>query len=457
MNDHEVVVHPYPLRSKYYLLYTIYMLKNILLGLGIFAALFAVLIFSGKLPIGNSNANKIVGEVVMWGTLPETEMSKVVQAFNPKAETYRVIYKEVREDIFAQALLEALANGTGPDLILAPHQIILSQKSRLYPFPLTSISGDVFNTTYVDGAKLFYSPLGALALPVSIEPMVLFYNRTLFSKHGIIAPPEYWDEVSRFVPILTMQNKQRQFIESAIDLGSPATPYAKDILMTIVAQLGQTPVLTQYNQDGTTRATVLANIPITEVGEIQPLTTAARYFAQFADPTQTTYTWPQSGANATDQFVAEKLAMYVGYSGELETLRARNPKADFEMTSLPQTRGYNTSVTAARMYGIATLKTTRNPTAAFTVEAQFAGPTISPSIAAILGAVPALRSYAVTPGLSSVVARSMLIARAWYDIFPVQSINLTATMISDIINNRQGPSDAANTFVSRLQDLYTPQ
>lgn len=457
MSDHEVVAHSYPLPPTTYHLYTESMLKNILLGLGIFAALFAVLIFSGKLPIGNSNANKIVGEVVMWGTLPETEMNKVVQAFNPQAQTYRVVYKEVRENIFAQALLEALANGNGPDLILAPHQIILSQTSRLYPFPLASISSDLFNSTYVDGVKIFYSPSGAIALPVSIEPMVLFYNRTLFSKHGVIAPPEYWDEVSRFVPILTVQNKQRQFIESAIDLGSPTTPYAKDILMTIVSQLGQTPVFTQYNQNGSTASTVLANIPVTEGGDIQPLTTAARYFAQFADPSQTTYTWPQSGANATDQFVAEKLAMYVGYSGELETLRARNPKADFEMATLPQTRGYNTFATAARMYGIATLRTTKNPTASLTVQAQFAGPSISPAIASIVGAVPALRSYAVTPGLSTVIARSMLVARGWYDSFPVQSINLTANMLSDIINNRQGPSDAANTFVSRLQDLYTPQ
>jgi hypothetical protein len=50
----------------------------------------------------------------------------------------------------------------------------------------------------------------------------------------------------------------------------------------------------------------------------------------------------------------------------------------------------------------------------------------------LYGAVPALRQYATTQGLSDVVAKSMLVAHPWYDSFSVQSTNLTATMFSDI-------------------------
>jgi hypothetical protein len=42
------------------------MLRNILLGLGVFAALFSVLIFSGKLPIGHST-EAAKGEVKFSG------------------------------------------------------------------------------------------------------------------------------------------------------------------------------------------------------------------------------------------------------------------------------------------------------------------------------------------------------------------------------------------------------
>jgi ABC-type glycerol-3-phosphate transport system substrate-binding protein len=433
------------------------MVHKALLVIGVLAAVFAVLVFSGKLPIGKNNADKPKGEVILWGTFPEEQMNTIIQEFNPKAQTYRVVYKEVRADAFNQTLVEALANGAGPDMVLAPHQILLSQASRLYPFPVTSFSEKSYKDAYVDGASLFFSPYGAIALPISIEPLVLFYNRTLLSKHGVVNPPKYWDEVLSMTPQLTVQNNQGQFLESAIAFGAANTPYAKDILMAIVSQLGQIPVLVQYNQQGGMVPTVLADRPLIEGGEIRPLSTAVRFFTQFADPTKSSYTWSTSLGNASDRFVSEKLAMYIGYSGELSTLRAQNPKAEFEMTFLPQTRDQNTFATGARMYGIATLRSTRNLVASLTVQSQFAGVEYSPRIASIVGGSPAMRSYVSTAGLNDVISRSLLVARGWYDSFPVQSATLVASMLSDIVNNRYGVTDATGIFVSRLQDMYTPQ
>lgn len=437
------------------MLYTIvYMLPKILLGLGIAAALFSVLIFSGKIPVGNKQATP-QGQVVLWGTFPETKMNPVVQQFNIQAKTYRVIYKEVREENFDQKLLEALANGEGPDLIMASYQTILSQSSRILPFPVANYSEKLFKDTYVDGASIFFSPNGAIALPISIEPMVLFYNRTLFSKHGIINPPKYWDEVSSIVPTLTIQNSTGQFIESGIALGAPNTSYAKDILMAMVEQLGQTPVIKQYNTMGEPYVSVTVNESLTQNKEVRPLASVARYFVQFADPTQTTYSWNQYTGNAEDEFVAEKLAMYIGYSGELETLRIRNPRASIEMAAFPQTKGYNTFATGMRMYGIATLKTSKNLSAALTTESNFASKDMSPSLSVIVGGVPAHRNYATTPGLSSVISSGMLVAKGWQDVSSKQSSVYISAMISDILNNRQSVTDAVDIFVFRLQDMYS--
>jgi hypothetical protein len=154
-------------------------------------------------------------------------------------------------------------------------------------------------------------------------------------------------------------------------------------------------------------------------------------------------------------FIGEKLAMYIGYAGEYATLRARNPRADFGMTTLPQTRGYNTFSTGMRMYAIATLKTSKNLTAALTVESQFAGAGVSPSIAAIVGATSPLRTAAGAQGLDPVVARSMLVAQGWYDNHEAESTAYASAMVSDIINYRYGVSDASALFVSRMRDLYS--
>jgi ABC-type glycerol-3-phosphate transport system substrate-binding protein len=428
------------------------MLPKILLGLGIFATLLSVLIFSGKISVGNKEV-VAQGDVVLWGTLPETQMNSVIQSFNPQAKTYSVRYTYVPEADFNQRLLEALASGAGPDLILTPYQTILSQEGRILPFPLSNFPEKNFKDTYVDGASVLFGPNGALALPVSVDPMVLFYNRTLFSKHGIINPPASWDEVSSVTPSLVLRDNGK-FVETSIALGTPTTPYAKDILMAIVNQLGQTPVVTVPAPGGGVYYNVQVNTPTTEGGEVLPLATVNRFFTQFGDTGQKTYAWSESLGNASDMFVAEKLAMYIGYAGELPTLRARNPRGSFEMTYFPQTKGYNTFSMGMRMYAIATLKSSRNPVAALTVESQFAGAGVAPSIAAISGAVPALRSYAATQGLDPVIARSMLVARGWYDSHPNESSLYTASMISDIINYRYGVNDASAIFVSRLRDAY---
>ncbi len=428
------------------------MLRNILLGVGLFATLLSVLIFSGKIQIG-SKAAVAQGDVQLWGTIPEGVMNNVVQAFNPQAKTYSVRYTYVPEDTFNQRLLEALASGSGPDAIIAPYQTILSQESRILPFPIANFPEKNFKDTFVDGASVLFTPEGALALPVSVDPLVLFYNRTLLSKHGVVNPPQYWDEVTTIAPALTIK-QNGTFVESAIALGTPNTPYAKDIIMSIVAQLGQSPVVRIPNQLGEVYFNVQVNEPITEGGQVLPLATTNRYFTQFGDSGQKTFTWSDSLGDAADFFVAEKLAMYIGYSGEYATLRARNPRGDFGMTYLPQTRGYNTFSTGMRMYAIATLKASKNPQAALTVTSQFSGAGVSPTIAAAVGAVPALRSYAGTQGLDPVVAKSMLVARGWYDNREQSSSEYIALMISDIINYRYGVNDASSLFVARMRDLY---
>lgn len=283
--------------------------------------------------------------------------------------------------------------------------------------------------------------------------MVLIYNRAMLSKHGFPSPPESWDEVTAMTQALTAREKN-EFVESAVALGSPNVPHAKDIIMAMVSQQGQTPVITVYDQVGEPNLVVSANDPSVVDASVRPLTAAARYFTQFGDPGLTTYTWSDSLGKADDRFVAERLAMYIGYAGELSSFKARNPRGEFEMTTLPQSKGYRTFSTGMRMYGVAVLKSSNNPITAFTVQSQFSGSKVSSQIAAILGGVTALRSFASTPGLDQVMARSMLVARGWYDSYQAESAMYTSVLISDIINYRYGVVDATSLYVSRLRDLY---
>lgn len=427
----------------------IFSLRYILLALGIFAAVAAVVLFANPdiLKKGGTGAK---GDVIMWGTLPDQEMNAILQVFNPQAKTYAIRYSYVPEAVFEQKLLEALASNTGPDLILARHQTILSQAERIMPF---SVPEKTFKDKYVDGASIFYTGAGALALPVSIDPLVLFYNRTLFSKHGIVNPPNTWDEVSSLTPTLTIMEGSR-FLESSIALGTPDVPYMKDITMAVVRQLGQVPVIRVPTQDGA-YFNVTANVPVNEKSEIYPLAAASGFLTQFGDSGQKSFSWNGSLGKADDTFVGEKLAMYIGYAGELSTLRARNPRVDIGMSFFPQTKGYTTFETSMRMYAVATLKSSKNPVTALTAELQLSDAGVSPSIAGITGARSALRTEALTQGLDPVVAKSILVAKGWYDSHEKESTGHFSSMLYDIINYRSGVSDASSVFIGRLRDLYS--
>ncbi len=427
------------------------------MGAGVGAALFAILIFSGKIPIGSSSGPKLTGTVAIWGTIPEAYMDGMLQQYNIQAKTYTVSYKEIKEDVFVPKLIDALANGTGPDMIIAPYQIILSQLSKIYPFPATSLPETTFKTNLVDAASVFWTPYGAIALPISVEPMVLFYNRSILSKDGIVNPPAYWNEVSDMAPAVNQGGNGGTFNESTIALGTVNNvPYAKDILMTMVKQLRQTPVVQNFTTNGVNYS-ISANDKINNSSDVLPLSASIRFFTQFSDPTKNTFSWNSFAPNAVDQFIAEKLALYIGYSGDERTIREQNQKLDLGVTYLPQAKGYNSFATGVRMYGITTLRQTKNSQVALTVEADFAGSVWGPQLAAALGGVPALKNLLSDPNLSIVLAKSTLGASAWYDIAPDATYSLFLNTINDIVTGRQNVTDGTDIMVARMSDLYNPK
>lgn len=420
-------------------------------------ALLAVLIFSGRIPgLSSKKAQEITGIVTIWGTLPEDDLNAFMQNYSTNVRTYSLSYKEIPENQFSATLLNALASGTGPDMILAPYQLILEHRDRISPFPVESLPSDQFKNLYVDGSTILLSEKGTLALPVSIEPLMLFYNRTLLSKHGVVNPPVTWDQVIAMAPELTVLDREsNRLIENGVAFGAYNNiPSTKDLLMTLVSQLNQVPVDRQV-VSGEEKYRVLANTPITDDSEVFPLSTAARFYTEFSNSQKSTYSWNSLMPNAVDQFISEKLAMYVGYYGDKKNLMEKNSRLDFGVSFLPQAKGYTTSLTGMRMYGIATLKRTVNPLASFTVEGALGGSSYGPVLASIIGGLSPLRSViASDQTITNDVRQSVLVAKGWYDINSITSSSYVEAMINDIVNGRQTVSDAVLLFVARLSELY---
>src|SRR3989338_5210270 len=107
-----------------------------ILAVFVIFAILAIVIFSGFLPIGKTNQKDGgVGTVVIWGTASVKAMNTVIDPFNAKSETYKIKYIERDPKLFDEQLIEAIAGGVGPDIILLPQVLLLRYQSKLFPVP----------------------------------------------------------------------------------------------------------------------------------------------------------------------------------------------------------------------------------------------------------------------------------------------------------------------------------
>src|SRR3989344_5451754 len=166
----------------------------LLVVFGLFV-IFAVLIFSGIIPLFNDTPEGIGGEVVVWGTFPASSLSAQIEELNRNANgAWSVVYVQKREDTFDRELVEALASGIGPDAILLSQSFIVRHRDKVFPISYETLSVRKFLDTFIEEGELYLTSEGVLALPFSIDPLVMYWNRDIFTAAGISQIPTLWDE-----------------------------------------------------------------------------------------------------------------------------------------------------------------------------------------------------------------------------------------------------------------------
>ena len=96
-----------------------------------------VVVFSGTITIGKSQSTGSLGTVVLWGTVPSADLTKPLNDFNIANPTFVVKYEQKSADTFDQDLLEALASGSGPDLLLFPYNLAFYSADTIFTTPYT--------------------------------------------------------------------------------------------------------------------------------------------------------------------------------------------------------------------------------------------------------------------------------------------------------------------------------
>lgn len=426
--------------------------QTILVAVFLAFFVFAVLIFSGILKLGDSNTQSAtpVGKVVIWGTFDNTpEFSKVYQDVNSANRDLSISYVKKSEATYQQSLIEAFAAGTGPDLFFITPDMVQKFGNFIYKVPYTSYGEKTFKDAFIDGASVYLASDGVIGFPIAVDPMVLYYNKDIFSNEGIVSPPEYWDELFNLSKRLTKKKDDGTILQSMIALGRyDNVNHAKDILATLLLQSGN-PIVTVTKTGYTT---VLnendSALPVSPIEQI------LNFFVEFSNPSNTAYSWNRSLPNSLDMFTGGKLVMYLGHASELFNIESINPNLSFDVAQILQTKGTNTKRTYGNIYAIAVNKKSANITAAFGVAGMMSTGDMAKNLSIALSLPPASRTLLAnkpTDPYLFTFFNSAIITRTWLDPDKAASSNIFAELIQNVLSNKLSVTDAINKAQGQLE------
>jgi ABC-type glycerol-3-phosphate transport system substrate-binding protein len=410
----------------------------------------AVMVFSFY-----NRGSQAFGEIVVWGDMPSPEWHTWAGETNfNSSKNYTVTYIEKRPENIVREFTEALSEGRGPDLIIIPLDEVWRQRNRLVPISFETISERDFKNTFVEAGELFLGDRGAYALPFTIDPLVLYYNRDLLSRAGMARPITYWDEIYAASGSLTQRDPAGNVTRSVMALGEAANiKHYKSIVSLLMLQAG-TPI-TGIAGPLTARElrpylTYNFNLPII------PAEAALDFYTQFSNPSKAFYSWNRSMLPADTHFIAGDSAYYIGFASELPILRAKAPTLNFGVASVPQSRATDRVTTYAQLRGLAIARSTRKPEAALSVATIL----ISRSTLSVLSGInylpPVRRDLLLerqSEEIKAVYYDAALQSRGWLDPDPPRTTIIFRDMIESVTSGRERTSQAVGRAQRELESL----
>ncbi len=418
----------------------------ILLGIfGVFIIV-AVLVFS--LYKGSSGSE---AKITIWGSISNSEFNYFLnKAKLNQDNALNINYLEKDPKTLLEEFTEALARGAGPDLIIIPQDELWQARNKLQPIPYKSISERVFKETFVEGAEIFLSESGVYAMPLSIDPLVLYYNRDILSSVGIAKPLAYWDEVYASTDKINKRDPAGNLVRSTIALGETRNlPHYKDIFSLLLLQAG-TPITALVSGELRSMLTYNSGLPVV------PAESALDFYTQFANPAKTFYSWNRVLPEASKHFASGDLAYYLGYASEVGLLRRKSPTLNFSVAPVPQSRVATRKMTYGRFYGVAISRGTPNPNASLQAIMKLVSKDASLAFSESFSLPPARRDLlAVKPTdvSGSVFYESALQARSWLDPRPEATATIFQDLIESVTSGRLRLSEALRTAHGRLEEL----
>lgn len=405
-------------------------------GLFLMGGIAVVAVYSSKSKSSQTNAVPIK----IWGTYNAQYVNPVIEEFMGNSKLARVSYSQKSPDTFDADLSEAIAVGNGPDVVLLRQDSLVANLSKLSPILYDSYSVRDFKDDFLEVGEPFLAAEGVYAVPFVVDPLVMYWNRDIFSRSGLVNPPAFWDEVYSLANQLTKKTEGGSITQSAIALGTyDNVSSGKEILALLFLQSGNS--IVSWDSSKTRVEVTLTKSPSAPENVLS-------FYTQFADPRKGVVSWSRALPDSESMFLSNRLAVYLGFSSEAKGLRAKSPNLNFDVAEVPQSRSRREEITFGRAYGFGILKSSVNPTIAFTVIQKLTSADAIELLSETSGLPPVRRDVKlsnVDNPFYPVFVQASLVSRFWLDPKKSTSDIIFRDMVESALSGFVSPTEAIST------------
>lgn len=391
--------------------------------------------------------------LTFWGIDDKSVIDKVIESYKRVRPTVRVEYQRIKEEEYKGAVLDALAAGAGPDILMIRNHWLPKEKNKLAEvlptqFNIAQLRDNfpkVVEEDFTSGGRIY-------ALPLYIDTMALLYNRRILDELGIVKPPADWEEFRNLVPQVTLYDLEGGIDRAAAAIGGSERNIdkASDLLQLLMLQNGTRMVTDNFS--GASFADVTHGAPGLK---------AFNFYLQFSDSSSSYYTWNSEQPNSLEAFAREKVAMIFNYHSSVSKIKAKSPFLDFRVAPMIQVKSAKgvPVVNYADYWGVAVSKQSRAPAWAWDFIVFF---TTQSDIARIYmdgtGRPPALRSLIKEklndPDLG-IFAKQALTAESWYQIDEDKVRRIFNEAIEGVLTGRFDSKKALAQAEKRITELMS--
>lgn len=277
----------------------------------------------------SSSAKKKVTLTLLGSWDDADAWKQVISDFNVYEGTKRglditVKYEQIDKYNYEEILFDRQVNKKGPNMFMMYNTWLPKYQQRIISAPESMMTVAEFEKTF---AKVTADDLIAeekiYSLPLYVDTLALYYNKTMLYNAGFIRPPETWSEFTDYIEKLTIMGEGNKIeVMGAVIGGAEYVNRSQDILMLLVMQ-------------NNIKSTTTSNLVSFRSPEGQR---AVKFYTDFADPTKRYYTWNYDDRMySIDAFTQSKAAMSINYSYELENIDSKTGgNLDYGVALVPQ-------------------------------------------------------------------------------------------------------------------------